>query len=115
MCIRDRRNTDVIGVDGHSDYGAVFDQFWRGVGEADLKPTSTVLITGDARTNYRADNADVLAQIAKRCRRVYWLNPEARDEWDTHDSEMTTYARSCTEVFEVRNLRQLMTCVEQIL
>jgi uncharacterized protein with von Willebrand factor type A (vWA) domain len=109
------RNTDVVGRDGHSDYGAVLHQFWDEIGDRHLGPNSTVLVTGDARTNYRDTGSVVLAQIARRCRRVYWLNPEPRVEWDTHDSAMAVYARSCSEVFEVRNLRQLVACVEQIL
>ena len=30
------RNTNAIGVDGHSDYGAVFEQFWRTTAERDV-------------------------------------------------------------------------------
>ena len=99
------RNTNVVGRDGHSDYGAVLRQFWDAIGNRHLGANSTVLVTGDARTNYRDTASHVLAHIARRCRRVYWLNPEPHAEWDTHDSEMAVYARSCTEVFEVRNLR----------
>jgi len=109
------RNTNVIGDDGHSDYGTVFRRFWDEVGERDLRPASTVLITGDARNNHRPAEAAMLGRIAGRCRHVYWLNPEPRREWDTGDSEMADYARQCTECFEVRNLRQLSDCVEQIL
>jgi uncharacterized protein with von Willebrand factor type A (vWA) domain len=45
---------------------------------------------------------------------VYWLNPEPRREWDTHDSEMRAYAPYCTGAFEVRNLRQLVDTIERI-
>lgn len=109
------RNTNVIGADGHSDYGRVLDQFWAETAERDLRPSATVLITGDARTNYRPAGAEALARIGDRARRLYWLNPEPKDRWDTRDSQMGDYARSCTEVFEVRNLRQLASCVERIL
>lgn len=108
------RNTNVIGDDGHSDYGAVFRQFWEQVGERDLRPSSSVLITGDARSNHRDAGDEHLREIARRCRRVYWLNPEPRSDWDTHDSEMETYGRSCTETFEVRTVRQLVACIEEI-
>lgn len=109
------RNTKVIGEDGHSDYGAVLKQFWDDVGERDLRPSSTVIITGDARSNYRRSEHAILAEIARRCRRVYWFNPEPRTEWNTHDSEMERYSASCSEVLEVRNLRQLAHAVEQVL
>lgn len=109
------RNTNAIADDGHSDYGAVLGQFWDDVGQSDLGPNSTLLITGDARTNYREHRAEVLAEISGRCRAVYWLNPEHRQEWDTYDSEMEVYAQHCTETFEVRTVRQLVSCVERLL
>ena len=109
------RNTNVIAGDGHSDYGAVLRQFWDEVGEPGLGPNSTLLITGDARTNYLDNRAGVLETISSRCRALYWLNPEPRSEWDTHDSEMGAYARHCTETFEVRTVRQLVSCVEKLL
>lgn len=109
------RNTDVIAGDGHSDYGAVLGQFWDEIGQSDLGPHSTLMITGDARTNYLDHRADVLEEISSRCRAVYWLNPEPRREWDTHDSEMEAYARHCAGTFEVRTVRQLVSCVESLL
>ena len=109
------RNTNVIAGDGHSDYGAVLRQFWDEVGESDLGPNSTLLVTGDARTNYLEHQAGVLEEIAGRCRAVYWLNPEPRPDWDTYDSEMEVYSRHCTETFEVRTVRQLVSCVEKLL
>ncbi len=109
------RNTNVIAGDGHSDYGAVLSQFWDQVGSGEMSPNSTLLITGDARTNYLDKRVEMLEEIAGRCRAVYWLNPEPRADWDTHDSEMDAYARHCTETFEVRTVRQLVSCVERLL
>jgi uncharacterized protein with von Willebrand factor type A (vWA) domain len=107
------RNTNVIGADGHSDYGAVLRQFWNRHG-SDLRPTSTVVVTGDARTNHRPPEHGLLDAIGERCRHVFWLNPEPREEWSTYDSEMDRYATACTQTFEVRNLRQLVDAIEQI-
>ena len=59
--------------------------------------------------------AEVLEAISRRCRAVYWLNPEPRRQWGTHDSEMEVYARHCTDTFEVRTVRQLVYCVERLL
>jgi uncharacterized protein len=109
------RNTNVIGASGHSDYGAVLEQFWDAIGELELRPTSTVLITGDARNNYHPANAEVLAEIARRARSVYWLNPEAAAQWNDFDSEMAAYGAHCTNTFEVRDLHQLAHAIEQIL
>jgi uncharacterized protein with von Willebrand factor type A (vWA) domain len=105
----------VIGADGHSDYGAVLAEFWDGYGRAGLTHRSTVLIAGDARTNYRPERVEQLAAIARRARAVYWLDPEPRAEWDTTDSALAAYAPYCDRVFEVRTLRQLAAAVETIL
>jgi len=55
-----------------------------------------------------------LERIADRCRRVYWLNPEPRRDWNTFDSELASYAPHCDATYEVRNLRQLVAAVEQL-
>jgi uncharacterized protein with von Willebrand factor type A (vWA) domain len=108
------RNTNAVGLDGHSDYGAVLERFWRDIGERELHRTSTVIVTGDARTNHKSSGEEWLGRIAERSRRVYWLNPEPRADWDTYDSEMSTYARHCSATWEVRNLRQLVAAVEHL-
>jgi len=96
----------VVGGDGHSDYGASLGSFLAGYG-ADVGPKTTLLILGDARTNYRADNALALKELAQRSHRCYWLNPEAQHDWDTGDSVASRYAAHVDAMVEVRNLRQL--------
>jgi uncharacterized protein with von Willebrand factor type A (vWA) domain len=105
----------VVGPDGHSDYGAVLDAFWERYGRTGVTARSTVLVTGDARTNHRPARPDLLGAIARRARAVYWLNPEPRDRWDTNDSAMGAFAPHCRAVFEVRTLRQLSDAVHEIL
>src|SRR2546426_230668 len=97
----------VVRADGHSDYGSVFGTFWDVYGRGALGPRTTVLVTGDARNNYRRPGLDALRAIKERARRVYWLNPERRREWKTTGSIVAAYAPYCDGVFEVRNLRQL--------
>jgi uncharacterized protein with von Willebrand factor type A (vWA) domain len=108
------RNTNVIANDGHSDYATVLERFWRDTCDRDLHRTSTLIVTGDARTNHRGTGEEWLQRIAERSRRVYWLNPEPRSEWNTYDSELARYAPYCDATFEVRNLRQLVAAVEQL-
>lgn len=103
----------VVWVDGHSDYGRSLDQFWTKFG-GHLTRRSTVIITGDARNNYRDVNSSIVPQLVEVSRAVYWLNPEPEAYWDTGDSVMSAYARHCTGAYEVRNLRQLESFVEQI-
>jgi len=47
-----------------------------------LGPRSTVLILSDARNNARTARR-ALAVIGERSRKVFWLNPESRERWDT--------------------------------
>ena len=103
----------VVLHDGHSDYGTALSGFMERYG-ADLSPASTVIITGDARNNYRQPFDEVLGEITEVTRAVYWLNPEPTSYWDTGDSVMSRYSRWCTAVYEVRTLRQLEAFVEQI-
>jgi len=72
-------------------------------------------VVGDARGNHRPSRPEVVAQIAARARRVYWLNPEPRLEWDTTDSVQAVYGRYCTAVYEVRTLAQLSAAVLDML
>jgi uncharacterized protein len=106
--------TKVISGDGHSDYGNVLQRFWHQYGYADLDPRSTVIITGDARNNFREPDSATLQLIHERARKVYWLNPEPRQEWNTTDSIMDLYTSACHGVFETRNLRQLSEFVYAI-
>lgn len=104
----ERMNTeaDVTWLDGHSDYGTSLEKFLKNYGK-DLGPKSTVLILGDARNNYRARKDWALEEIARRARRVYWLNPEPVSDWDTGDSAAVEYAVHVDKMVEIRNLRQL--------
>ena len=104
---------DVIWVDGHSDYGHAFEAFWDRWGR-DINSKTTVLLLGDARNNYHAAQAWVLAEMAKKARHVYWLNPEPRSYWDTGDSIVGQYATHCDGAYECRNLKQLERFVEQL-
>jgi uncharacterized protein with von Willebrand factor type A (vWA) domain len=103
----------VVAADGHSDYGSVFRRFAERYG-GDVDARSTLIVMGDARNNYREPGLGQLRDLRERARRLYWLNPEPRADWDTSDSIMGAYAPWCDRVFEVRNLRQLAACVDEI-
>ncbi len=107
------RNTNVIGATGHSDYGTALAQFAEMVGGA-LGGAATVLVSGDARSNHRPSGAAALGELARSCRSVFWLNPEPRADWGTHDSAIDEYRPHCTDVFEVCTLAQLEACIERI-
>ena len=104
---------EVVWLDGHSDYGNSLETFYSRYG-SQLTPRTTVIITGDARNNYRPPRDAVLAEVAKASRALIWLNPEPTAYWDTGDSTMASFARHCTSVHEVRTLRQLEEFVETL-
>ena len=74
-----------------------------------------MIVCGDARGNYRPSGREALAAITERARRVYWLNPEPRHEWDETDSLVEEYRPSCHAVLEVRTLRQLADAIAAII
>jgi hypothetical protein len=104
---------EVVWLDGHSDYGNSLETFFNRYGKQ-LTPRTTVIITGDARNNYRPPRDRVLGEIARSARAVVWLNPEPQAYWDTGDSAMSHYAVHCTSVHEVRTLRQLEQFIEEL-
>ena len=97
----------VLGEDGHSDYGRALTRFVEHHLADAVSSRSTVIICGDARTNYRPDGCQALRTIAEQARRVFWLNPEPEEEWGATDSAMDDYRAYCRGAFEVRSLRQL--------
>jgi uncharacterized protein with von Willebrand factor type A (vWA) domain len=103
----------VVWADGHSDYGRSLASFVEQHGH-EVTARSTVVILGDARTNYRHAGAQSVERLQRRARKVWWLNPEPRTAWDTGDSVASSYARYVEEMVEVRNVRQLAAFVERV-
>jgi len=69
-------------------------------------PKSSLLILGDARSNYSDLSVTVLRDLAARARHAYWLNPEHPRHWDTGDSAAGAYG-DVVAMVECRNLAQL--------
>lgn len=103
----------VTGYHGSSDYGSALGEFAERYAEA-VTPRSTVFVLGDARTNMSDPNVPALRTVASRARRVYWLNPERRAQWQTGDSAAGTYA-DLVEMYECRNARQLSALIGRLL
>ncbi len=103
----------MIWAEGHSDYGHALADFAQRWGR-EVTARTTVLVLGDARNNYHSVQPWAMAEIARRSRHVWWLNPEPRAYWDTGDSVLAQYGAHCAGVWECRNLRQLRHFVEQL-
>ena len=104
---------DVVWVDGHSDYGHAF-EVWHERHIREVTKKSSIILLGDARNNYHASQTWTLAEMRKKARKVFWLDPEPRGYWDTGDSIVSEYAPNCDGVYEVRNLRQLQKFVADV-
>jgi uncharacterized protein len=104
----------VVVDDGHSDYEAAIRRFLDHHGTA-VGPSTTVIVTGDGRTNYRSPGTEGFRLLCSRARAVYWFDPEPRESWHSHDSAMSVYEQHCDGVFEVRTLRQLSDAIAAIL
>ncbi|MGI8758382.1 MAG: vWA domain-containing protein [Acidimicrobiales bacterium] len=102
---------DVVRAEGHSDYGAALEALAARHAH-EVGPRTTVLVLGDARSNYHPARPDALAALGRPARHLYWLNPEPRAYWGSGDSVMGEYAPLCDGVYECRNLRQLERFVE---
>jgi len=97
----------------NSDYGAAFAVFVARDLES-VGPRSSVLILGDARTNYRDPGLDDLREIRARSNRTFWLNPEQETNWGTGDSAALDYAK-VVEMHECRSIEQLGEFVSRLL
>jgi uncharacterized protein with von Willebrand factor type A (vWA) domain len=99
------READVVGFDGHSDYGTAFEVFADRWASA-VGPKTSLLILGDGRTNYRQPGMPVLADLVRRSRSAHWLNPEPRRLWGSGDSAANRYGE-VIDMVECRNAAQL--------
>lgn len=107
------READVVWFDGHSDYGHAFEVFAERWPEA-IGPKTSLLVLGDARTNYRSPGGTTLKALVARSRHAYWLNPEPRRQWGAGDSAADVYAE-IVEMVECRNAEQLGAFVSRLL
>ncbi|MCO4696622.1 VWA domain-containing protein [Streptomyces sp. RO-S4] len=110
---RIRAEAELTAWHGSSDYGAALGEFTERYGDA-VGPRTTVFVLGDARTNMADPNLPAVRDLARRARRVHWLNPEHRALWGTGDSAAPAYA-DVVDMHECRNARQLNELVGRLL
>lgn len=98
--------TPALDLYARSDFGRVLAQLLRE--RSTLLNRATVLvIMGDGRNNRRPARADLLREIARRCRAIIWLNPEAVSRWRTGDSAIANYQPELDALVECDNLRMI--------
>jgi uncharacterized protein len=96
---------------GRTNYGRALTTFLDQHADA-LGPKTSLLVLGDARSNYSDLALDALVEIERNTRHAWWLNPEARRHWDTGDSVAGKYA-AVVPMVECRNLTQLGEFVQE--
>ena len=98
---------------GRTNYGRAFTKFAEQHPDA-IGPKTSLLVLGDARSNYSDLATGALREMADAARHSWWLNPEHARHWDTGDSAASAYAEIVPMV-ECRNLTQLGEFVHDIL
>ena len=106
------RSAQHASMFGRTNYGRAFQRFAEQHGDA-LTPRSSLLVLGDARSNYSDLSLPSLQQMVYDARHAWWLNPEHGRHWDTGDSVAGRYAELMPMV-ECRNLTQLGEFVQRI-
>lgn len=99
---------------GGTDYGQAFADL-ADLALADIDHRTTVLILGDARSNFTDPRTDILQKIHERARRVLFLNPERPTQWDTGDSVMRRLTPYCDRAITCATLKDLKRVVSDLL
>ena len=110
-----------LNLKAPSDYGNAFYQAARsGEGARRAGPIgrpgrdAVLVVLGDARSNFGDPQGWAFEDLASRCRRVIWLNPEPTSLWNTGDSVLGQYAGSCDLLCEARDLDGIARGVAEI-
>ncbi|WP_183093702.1 vWA domain-containing protein [Nocardioides stalactiti] len=104
--------TSYAALWGRTNYGRAFTKFEQEHADA-LGPKTTLLILGDARSNYSDLEDATLRRLAGSVKRSYWLNPEPVSSWGAGDSAAKTY-REIVSMIECRNLTQLEEFIHEL-
>lgn len=97
-----------------TDYGRALDDLKTEFGDA-IDRRTTVIMLGDARSNYGEPRADIMKWLNQRSRRIVWLNPEPETFWGIGDSEMLRYRPYCHVARTCRTIKHLERVVDDIL
>lgn len=76
---------------------------------------TTFILVGDARNNYNDPRLDIFQTLARRSRRMIWLNPEPPMLWGSGDSDMLKYAPLCDNVAIAATLGELTQAIDHLM
>ncbi|MAU38830.1 MAG: VWA domain-containing protein [Rhizobiales bacterium TMED94] len=106
--------TLLLNGGGSTDYGQAFVDL-EGFLENNIDRKTTVIILGDARSNYGDPRCDVLKTIQEKSKRILFLNPEPKSVWGTGDSEMLRFVPYCSKSKVCSSLFDLERVVDDML
>ena len=98
------RKVPTIGV--YSDYGKPLREYKDKQGQ--LNKRTIMIWMGDARNNHLPSQETIFKDLCQRVKKCYWLNPEAKNKWNTGDSVISKYAPYVSELAEVTNTASLI-------
>lgn len=76
---------------------------------------TTFIVVGDGRNNHNDPRLEIFRTLARRSRRLIWINPEPPHLWGTGDSDMLDYAPLSTNVVMATTLAELSAAVDELL
>ena len=106
--------TLLLNGGGSTDYGQAFVDL-EGLIDNNIDRKTTVIILGDARSNYGDPRCDVLKTIQEKSKRILFLNPEPKSVWGTGDSEMLRFVPYCSKSKVCSSLFDLERVVDDML
>ena len=101
--------TLLINGGGSTDYGQAFSDLETFL-ENDIDRKTTIIVLGDARSNYGDPRCDILKTIQEKSKRIIFLNPEPKSLWGTGDSEMlrfvpyTSKSKVCSSLVDLERV-----------
>ena len=99
---------------GSTDYGmSMMDLAEATLGSVDKK--TTLMVLGDARSNYGDPGHLVLKEFYERAGRLIFLNPEPETVWDTGDSEMKKLGAYCTHKQTCNSVKHVERVLDDLL
>ena len=99
---------------GSTDYGQALIDL-EGFIETDIDKKTTLIILGDARSNFGDPRTDILKSLQEKSKRVIFLNPEPKGLWGTGDSEMKRFLPYCGKAGYCSSLKDLERVVDDLL
>lgn len=99
---------------GSTDYGmSIMDLAQATLDSVDKK--TTVMVLGDARSNYGDPGHLALKEFYERAGRVIFLNPEPETVWDMGDSEMKKLGAYCTHKQTCNSVKHVERVLDDLL